>query len=75
MINTSFWLVILVSILASNIILCIKYLNYRSAVRDMRAENRGCLFSDERDVPGSEVSTTNRTPTIEIVRLDIYENK
>ena len=27
-------------------------------MRDMRAENRGCLFSDERDVPGSEVSTT-----------------
>ena len=24
----------------------------------MRAENRGCLFSDERDVPGSEVSAT-----------------
>ena len=24
----------------------------------MRAENRGCLFSDERDVQGSEVSTT-----------------
>ena len=22
----------------------------------MSAENRGCLFSDERDIPGSEVS-------------------
>ena len=44
--------------MANNIILYIKCLNYRSAVRDMRAENRGCLFSDERDVPGSEVSTT-----------------
>ena len=38
--------------------LYVKYLHYRSAVRDMRAENRGCLFSDERDVPGSEVRAT-----------------
>ena len=44
--------------MASNSILYIKYLNYRSAVRDMRAENRGCLFSDERGVSGSEVSST-----------------
>ena len=35
----------------------------------MRAENRGCLFSDERDVPGSEVRATY------IGRYKSYENK
>ena len=28
---------------------------FRSSVRDMSAKNRGCLFSDERNIPGSEV--------------------
>ena len=68
---TSFWVVRFVSILVSNTIFYIKYFNYRSAVRDMRAVNRGCLFSDERDVPGSEVSTTYCTRTIKTVQLDI----
>ena len=47
--------------MANNITLYIKCSNYRSAVRDMRAENRGCLFSDERGVQGSEVSTTHNS--------------
>ena len=33
---------------------------FRSSVRDMSAENRGCLFSDERNIPGSEVSLIER---------------
>ena len=32
------------------------FIHFRSSVRDMSAKNRGCLFSDERDIPGSEVN-------------------